>query len=120
MPECKSFVLRVNDGALGHAYIVDIPKGENSCRPAFLYQSDLGEGVTRKLRFEDWMTHKALTPILLDDIKIRQIWSRLQRYLILMEMLKCYERKIFNIKSMTILVSSCLSMTPIILKKTLR
>ncbi|HBD1361062.1 TPA: type III secretion system effector Cif, partial [Escherichia coli] len=68
MPECKSFVLRVNDGALGHAYIVDIPKGENSCRPAFLYQSDLGEGVTRKLRFEDWMTHKALTPILLDDI----------------------------------------------------
>lgn len=48
MPECKSFVLRVNDGALGHAYIVDIPKGENSCRPAFLYQSDLGEGVTRK------------------------------------------------------------------------
>lgn len=68
MPECKSFVLRVNDGALGHAYIVDIPKGENSCRPAFLYQLDLGEGVTRKLRFEDWMTHKALTPILLDDI----------------------------------------------------
>lgn len=68
MPEYKNFVLRVNDGALGYTYIIDIPAGENTCRPVFLYQSDLGEGVTRKLRFEDRMMNKALAPISSDDI----------------------------------------------------
>ncbi|EGF7348286.1 cycle-inhibiting factor [Escherichia coli] len=68
LPEQQNFILRVNDGGLGHAYVIDIPAGANIGRSAFLYQSDLGEGVTRKLRFEDWMVQKALNPIPLDDI----------------------------------------------------
>lgn len=68
LPAHKNFILRVNDGGLGHAYVIDFPATTNPSRDAFLYQSDLGEGVTRELRFEDWMTQKASHPISLDDI----------------------------------------------------
>jgi hypothetical protein len=68
LPAHKNFILRVKDGGLGHAYVIDFPATINPSRDAFLYQSDLGEGVTRELRFEDWMTQKAAHPISLDDI----------------------------------------------------
>ncbi|CAD5648565.1 Uncharacterised protein [Escherichia coli] len=69
--------------------------------------------VFRPEKIFRWMIFVITSPVWL---KTRQIWSRLQSYLILMEMLKCYDRNIFNIKSVAILVSSCLSTTPIILK----
>lgn len=68
LPAHKNFILRVKDGRLGHAYVIDSPATTNPSRDAFLYQSDLGEGVTREVRFEDWMTQKASHPISLDDI----------------------------------------------------
>lgn len=68
LPAHKNFILRVNDGRLGHAYVIDSPATTKTSRDVFLYQSDLGEGVTRELRFVDWMTQKASHPISLDDI----------------------------------------------------
>ncbi len=68
LPSDKDFILRVTDGALGHAYVIDLPASPSPCREVFLYQSDLGDGVTRTLRFEDWMNQKGSRPISLDDI----------------------------------------------------
>ncbi|HDL6964009.1 TPA: cycle-inhibiting factor [Yersinia enterocolitica] len=48
--------------------LIELPASTHPSRDAFLYQSDLGDGVTRQLRFEDWMAQKASHPISLDDI----------------------------------------------------
>jgi hypothetical protein len=69
LPTDKNFILRVNDSVMGHAYVVDIPAGNKPDRDAFLYQSDLGEGATRTLRLDDWMSRKADHPVPLSEIK---------------------------------------------------
>lgn len=68
LPADKHFILRVNDGGMGHAYVIDLPASAKPHRDAFLYQSDLGDGATRPLRLEDWMSRKAAHPIALNDI----------------------------------------------------
>ncbi|SEK21938.1 Cycle inhibiting factor (CIF) [Kosakonia sacchari] len=68
LPADKHFVLRVNDSRLGHAYVIDLPDNAKPQRDAFLYQSDLGDGATRPLRFRDWMNKKASHPLSLNDI----------------------------------------------------
>ncbi|MDR6928768.1 cycle-inhibiting factor [Pseudomonas sp. BE134] len=68
LPVDKHFLLRVQDGGLGHAYIVDIPAGDEKIRPAFLYQSDLGGGVTRSVSITDWMREKAHIPIDMNEM----------------------------------------------------
>jgi len=68
LPAHKNFILRVIGGGLGHAYVIDFPATTKLSRDAFLYQSDSGEGVTREVRFEDWMIQKASHPISPDDI----------------------------------------------------
>jgi len=68
LPTSKHFVLRVNDGGLGHAYVIDLPVNTKPDRDAFLYQSDLGDGATRPLRLEDWMNQKASHPLPLSEI----------------------------------------------------
>lgn len=69
LPTDKNFILRVNDSVMGHAYIVDIPAGNKPDRDTFLYQSDLGEGPTRTLRLDDWMSGRAEHPLPLSEIK---------------------------------------------------
>ncbi|MGY4730849.1 cycle-inhibiting factor [Burkholderia pyrrocinia] len=59
----RSYVLRVNDGLLGHAYIVDIPAHDSMERPSFLYQSDLGDGATKSVRLSDWISQNWKNPI---------------------------------------------------------
>lgn len=49
LPAHKNFILRVKDRRLGHAYVIDSPAITNPSRDAFLYQSDLGEGVNLTL-----------------------------------------------------------------------
>lgn len=65
----KHFLLRVQDRVLGHAYVVDLPASSEKMRPAFLYQSDLGDGVTRNTSLTDWMREKAHIPIDLNEIQ---------------------------------------------------
>jgi len=64
----KHFLLRVQDRVVGHAYVVDLPASNEKMRPAFLYQSDLGDGVTRNTSLTDWMREKAHIPIDLNEI----------------------------------------------------
>ncbi|WP_157654488.1 cycle-inhibiting factor [Burkholderia ubonensis] len=64
----RSYVLRMNDGLLGHAYIVDIPAHDSMDRPSFLYQSDLGEGATKSVRLSNWMSQNGKKPINLSKI----------------------------------------------------
>lgn len=55
LPENKNFILRIQDKALGHSYVIDIPSGKNNSRQCFLYQTDLGEGATRQVSAVEWM-----------------------------------------------------------------
>ncbi|WP_312739822.1 cycle-inhibiting factor [Cedecea neteri] len=68
LPAHKHFILRVNDAGMGHAYVIDLPASTKPRRDAFLYQSDLGDGATRPLRLDDWMSKKASQPVSLNDI----------------------------------------------------
>ncbi|PXX63823.1 Cycle inhibiting factor (CIF) [Pseudomonas sp. LAMO17WK12:I10] len=68
LPVDKHFLLRVQDGGLGHAYVVDLPASDDKMRPAFLYQSDFGDGVTRSVSLTDWMREKAYIPIDMNEI----------------------------------------------------
>lgn len=67
LPEDKNFILRIQDKALGHAYVIDIPSGKNSSRQCFLYQTDLGEGVTRQVSSIEWMDVKRTEALLVSD-----------------------------------------------------
>lgn len=69
LPVGKNYILRVNDSVMGHAYVIDIPAGSKPDRDAFLYQSDLGDGATRTLRLDDWMSKRASHPIPLMEIR---------------------------------------------------
>lgn len=69
LPSEKNFILRVNDGVMGHAYVVDIPASAKPNRDAFLYQSDLGDGATRTLSLNDWMNKRADHPVPLSEIR---------------------------------------------------
>jgi hypothetical protein len=68
LPVDKHFLLRVQDRGLGHAYVVDLPASDDKMRPAFLYQSDFGDGVTRSVSLTDWMREKAYIPIDMNEI----------------------------------------------------
>ncbi|WP_218171791.1 cycle-inhibiting factor [Pseudomonas gingeri] len=68
LPADRNFILRVNDEAMGHAYVIDLPASNKPQRDAFLYQSDLGDGATRPLRLEDWMSRQAERPIPLGEV----------------------------------------------------
>lgn len=69
LPPDKNFILRVNDGVMGHAYVVDLPASNKPNRDAFLYQSDLGDGATRTLSLNDWMSKRADHPVPLSEIR---------------------------------------------------
>ncbi|MGH8387605.1 MAG: cycle-inhibiting factor [Pseudomonas sp.] len=68
LPDDKHFLVRVQGEGLGHVYIVDLPASDDKARPAFLYQSDLGDGVTRTVSLTDWMREKAHIPIDMNEI----------------------------------------------------
>lgn len=68
LPVDQHFLLRVQDEGLGHDYVVDLPASDNKTRPAFLYQSDLGDGATRSVSLTDWMREKAHIPIDMNEI----------------------------------------------------
>jgi hypothetical protein len=75
----SSYVLRVQDRPLGHAYVLFLPIqqfGEE--RRAFLYQSDFGEGVTQKLRLVDWMKHRGHESVELS--KFIEYWENSENY----------------------------------------
>ncbi|WP_157652186.1 cycle-inhibiting factor [Burkholderia ubonensis] len=59
----RSYILRVNDGLLGHAYVIDMPAHDSMDRPSFLYQSDLGDGATKPVRLSDWISQNGKNPI---------------------------------------------------------
>ena len=67
LPEDKNFILRIQDKALGHSYVIDIPSGKNDSRQCFLYQTDLGEGVTRQITASEWMQMERSNPLFLHD-----------------------------------------------------
>lgn len=67
LPEDKNFILRMQDKALGHSYVIDIPSGKNDSRQCFLYQTDLGEGVTRQVKAAEWMQAERPNPLFLHD-----------------------------------------------------
>ncbi|WP_157658417.1 cycle-inhibiting factor [Burkholderia ubonensis] len=64
----RSYVLRVNDGLLGHAYVVNIPAHDSVDRPSFLYQSDLGDGATKPVRLSEWILRNGQKQINLSKI----------------------------------------------------
>ncbi|VVP03622.1 cycle-inhibiting factor [Pseudomonas fluorescens] len=68
LPAEKHFLLRVQDEGLGHAYVVDLPASDEKTRPAFLYQSDLGDGVTRSVSLTDWMREKGHIQMDMNDV----------------------------------------------------
>ncbi|WP_415630235.1 cycle-inhibiting factor [Providencia alcalifaciens] len=53
--------------ALGHSYVIDILSGKNDSRQCFLYQTDLGEGVTRQITASEWMQMERSNPLFLHD-----------------------------------------------------
>lgn len=67
LPEDKNFILRIQDKALGHSYVIDIPSGKNDSRQCFLYQTDLGEGVTRQITASEWMQTERSNPLFLHN-----------------------------------------------------
>ncbi|EUC95495.1 cycle-inhibiting factor [Providencia alcalifaciens] len=67
LPEDKNFILRIQDKALGHSYVIDISSGKNDSRQCFLYQTDLGEGVTRQITASEWMQTERSNPLFLHN-----------------------------------------------------
>ncbi|EKK0140599.1 cycle-inhibiting factor [Salmonella enterica] len=65
MAEDKSYVLLVNDGRLGHMFLIDKPAGSNA---GYIYQSNLG-GSLPALSIADWMKTRSKDPVPVADIK---------------------------------------------------
>lgn len=62
LPPDKNFLLREQDGGPRHTYVIDLPAKKSAVRPALLYQSDLGEDMTRAVKLTGWMEKKGRTP----------------------------------------------------------
>ncbi|MUK51197.1 cycle-inhibiting factor [Aliivibrio fischeri] len=51
----KNYVAYIMDGYMGHAYVIRIPPQYENEVKIYIYQSDLGDGVTRELKLSQWM-----------------------------------------------------------------
>lgn len=49
LPENKNFILRIQDKALGHTYVIDIPSGKNDSRQCFCTKPTSGKALLVKL-----------------------------------------------------------------------
>ncbi|WP_455289647.1 cycle-inhibiting factor [Cupriavidus necator] len=68
----KNYIFLVRDARLGHAYLVDSPatdKQPSISRPAYVLQSDLGDGLLPAVSLEKWVKQRGDDNIELGDIE---------------------------------------------------
>ncbi|WP_122802151.1 type III secretion system effector ChbP [Burkholderia pseudomallei] len=64
----KNYVVIVNDGRLGHKFLIDLPALTQGPRTAYIIQSDLGGGALPAVRVEDWISRRGSDPVSLDEL----------------------------------------------------
>ncbi|EDS83286.1 hypothetical protein BURPSS13_X0054 [Burkholderia pseudomallei S13] len=64
----KNYVVIVNDGRLGHKFLIDLPALTQGPRTAYIIQSDLGGEALPAVRVEDWISRRGSDPVSLDEL----------------------------------------------------
>ncbi|WP_157683054.1 cycle-inhibiting factor, partial [Burkholderia ubonensis] len=64
----KNHVVMVEDGRLGHKFLIDLPASTNEFRKAHIIQSDLGGGALPPVTIESWVNRRGSDNIPIDDL----------------------------------------------------
>lgn len=65
----KSTLIMVNDGRLGHKFLINSPQQKEGIKKAFIIQSDLGAGALPPLKVEDWLNKRGDDPVSIKDLR---------------------------------------------------
>lgn len=64
----KNYVVMVNDGRLGHKFLIDLPASTQEPRKAYIIQSDLGGGAMPAVKIEHWISRRGGDNVPLDEL----------------------------------------------------